>query len=166
MASKQMFLILAAVVVVAVLPLFARATEYKVGDDSGWTISFNYTAWAEGKEFWVGDRLVFTYPKEAHNVIKATGPVFESCKPGPENQVLNSGNDTIPLATSGKKWYICGIGDHCSAKGQKLAIMVQEKLLSPSMPPADPPSSADGITAVGYQVMMIVAVTIAMIVSI
>lgn len=55
MACKQTFAILAALL--AALPAFARATEHVVGDYSGWTTNFNYSAWAEGREFRVGDTL-------------------------------------------------------------------------------------------------------------
>lgn len=32
-------------------------TQFIVGDEMGWTLNFNYTAWAEGKVFRVGDSL-------------------------------------------------------------------------------------------------------------
>lgn len=53
MASKLAFLLV--IVVVAAAP--ATATDYIVGDDAGWKLNFNYTAWAQGKEFYVGDRI-------------------------------------------------------------------------------------------------------------
>jgi hypothetical protein len=31
--------------------------EFMVGDDKGWTVNFDYQAWAKGKEFHVGDKL-------------------------------------------------------------------------------------------------------------
>ncbi|MBA0881374.1 hypothetical protein Goshw_013287, partial [Gossypium schwendimanii] len=31
------------------LPAMAMAIDYIVGDDSGWTINFNYQAWAKDK---------------------------------------------------------------------------------------------------------------------
>lgn len=33
------------------------AKEYIVGDDSGWTLDFDYQAWAKDKVFYVGDTL-------------------------------------------------------------------------------------------------------------
>lgn len=39
------------------LPTICMATEYTVGDKKGWTINFDYQAWAKGKEFRVGDTL-------------------------------------------------------------------------------------------------------------
>ena len=35
----------------------AMATEFSIGDDQGWTINFNYEAWAKEKVFHVGDKL-------------------------------------------------------------------------------------------------------------
>lgn len=40
-----------------VLPTLGRAAEFVVGDDEGWTLGVNYTAWAQDKEFRVGDTL-------------------------------------------------------------------------------------------------------------
>ncbi|RVW69198.1 hypothetical protein CK203_060839 [Vitis vinifera] len=55
MASKH----LAALAIFAiVLPAVAMATEFTVGDDQGWTINFDYVAWAKDKVFHVGDKLV------------------------------------------------------------------------------------------------------------
>lgn len=33
------------------------ATDYVVGDANGWKLNFDYQAWADNKEFWVGERL-------------------------------------------------------------------------------------------------------------
>ena len=54
MASKH----LAALAIFAILlPAVAMATEFTVGDDQGWTINFDYEAWAKDKVFHVGDKL-------------------------------------------------------------------------------------------------------------
>ena len=59
MASKQMLVavVAAAALAVSFFPGLAVATEHMVGDDRGWTLNFNYTAWAETKQFVVGDTL-------------------------------------------------------------------------------------------------------------
>ena len=36
---------------------YSGPTEHIVGDEKGWTLNFNYTAWAEGRQFRVGDTL-------------------------------------------------------------------------------------------------------------
>ena len=55
MASKLLNIALA--VFAIVLPVVAMATEFTVGDDQGWTINFDYEAWAKDKVFRVGDEL-------------------------------------------------------------------------------------------------------------
>ena len=45
------------VIAVVFLPALASATDHVVGDGRGWTLGFDYAAWAESKEFTVGDTL-------------------------------------------------------------------------------------------------------------
>ena len=56
MASKLVFVVFA-IAAAAIFSNGAMAMEYVVGDDQGWRPGFNYTAWAEGKQFLVGDSL-------------------------------------------------------------------------------------------------------------
>nr|XP_043630485.1 blue copper protein-like [Erigeron canadensis] len=100
------------------------ATQFIVGDDYGWTLNFDYQAWAKGKEFVVGDKIVFKYPYGKHNVYKVDGNGFQRCVASATNESLSSGYDVITLATPGRKWYICGIGNHCVSGGMKLVIDV------------------------------------------
>ncbi|XP_058084617.1 blue copper protein 1a-like [Magnolia sinica] len=160
MASKQMY---ALAIIMAILPAIALAKEFVVGDGTGWTFNFDYQAWAAGKDFRVGDKLVFKYPAGAHNVFKVNGTAFQDCTVPPVNEALITGNDIITLATPGRKWYICGVAKHCANGGQKLAITVQSNLLAPSLPPigAEAPSLANEIMASKYQVLMVGAVAIA-----
>ncbi|MBA0702395.1 hypothetical protein Goari_000025, partial [Gossypium aridum] len=102
------------------LPAMAMAIDYIIGDDSRWTINFNYQAWAKDEVFYV----VFQYPKGYHNVFKVNGTAFKDCDIPPPSEVLTSGNDTVVLKTPCQKWYICGVDNHCSAYGQKLSITV------------------------------------------
>ena len=49
---------LALVVVILVARVFpAAATSFTVGDKSGWTLGVDYTTWASGNTFKVGDSL-------------------------------------------------------------------------------------------------------------
>ncbi|KAL6327932.1 hypothetical protein AAG906_031276 [Vitis piasezkii] len=135
MASKH----LAALAIFAILlPAVAMATEFTVGDDQGWTINFDYVAWAKDKVFHVGDKLVFKYTAGRHNVFKVNGTAFTNCTIPPANEALTTGNDVITLATPGRKWYICGVNDHCANYGQKLAITVLEAWVSPASAPPPP----------------------------
>ncbi|RVW59658.1 hypothetical protein VitviT2T_020337 [Vitis vinifera] len=99
---------------------------------------------------------VFKYTAGRHNVFKVNGTVFTNCTIPPPNEALTTGNDVITLATPGRKWYICGVNDHCANYGQKLAITVLEEWASPAPAPspstttAPAPSSAYGISVSGY----------------
>lgn len=49
------FVMLLAMGMVMVMPCFA--TDYTVGDTSGWAIGADYSTWAASKSFTVGDSL-------------------------------------------------------------------------------------------------------------
>ncbi|KGN49700.2 stellacyanin [Cucumis sativus] len=132
--------------IVAILLPCVLGKEYVVGDEHGWSINFDYQAWAQGKLFFVGDSLIFNYQQERHNVFKVNGTAFKECTPPANVPPLTTGSDRIQLKSAGKKWYICGIGFHCTA-GQRLAITVLDKgagVPSPSPSPRllpTPPAS-------------------------
>ncbi|GAA0171744.1 hypothetical protein LIER_41212 [Lithospermum erythrorhizon] len=142
MAARALMVSLV-IVSLAIVP--AMSMEYMVGGGNMWTLDIDYVEWAKDKTFYVGDKLVFMYNKEAHNVIKVNGTQFNGCvAPDPSNgAVLSSGYDVITLATPGKKWYICGFGRHCSDHKMKLVIDVLPQVATPA--PAPSPSSAGGI---------------------
>ncbi|KAK2983984.1 hypothetical protein RJ640_027309 [Escallonia rubra] len=155
MASNMLGFI---VILAIVSPALVSAKDFIVGDDKGWTTNFDYQTWAQGKDFRVGDRLVFQYPVGAHNVFKVNGTGFESCiKPAP-TEALTSGNDAIVLATPGRKWYICGIGQHCAAAGQKLFITVNSEWMAPS--PSPSANSANGIIPKFFPTAMMVVLIV------
>ncbi|KAJ0967345.1 hypothetical protein J5N97_024262 [Dioscorea zingiberensis] len=145
MASKQMLAILA--VVAVILPSITMATEFIVGDEVGWSLKGNYTAWAMGKVFNVGDTLVFNYPSDKHNVQKIGLDGFKACDSSKALETVKTGKDVITLAKPGKKWYICGISGHCDA-GMKLVINVAGGAMAPTLPPTAPsPDSSAHMTA-------------------
>ncbi|KAG9132118.1 hypothetical protein Leryth_025188 [Lithospermum erythrorhizon] len=111
------------------------AVDYVVGDMLGWTDGFDYQEWAKDKVFKVGDRL-----EGNHNVYKVDGNSFKNCHVPLQSKPLTSGNDIIELKSPGKKWYICGVADHCSFSNQKLAINVMPS--SWWWFPISPPNSA------------------------
>lgn len=141
-----------ALLMVAMMAAPAFGADYVVGDDAGWKLNVNYTAWAQGKQFHVGDRLIFKYTEGSHNVHRLSQATdFQECLIPKTTANFTSGNDVITLATPGKKWYACGVSDHCS-KGMKLGINVISDL-APSPAPAsasDPNISA----ATGYSGFM------------
>ncbi|XP_040987942.1 blue copper protein 1a-like [Juglans microcarpa x Juglans regia] len=142
MAATKYIFILA---IAATLVPSSLATDFVVGDDKGWTINFDYQAWAQGKDFHVGDKLVFKYSEGAHNVLRVNGTGFQECAAPEGTEALSSGNDEIILATPGRKWYICGVSRHCVDGKQKLAITVElpQTPVSPESAPS-PTSAARG----------------------
>ena len=52
MAFKHVFIILA-----IISPVLVSAKDFIVGDEKGWILNFDYQAWAQDKDFRVGDRL-------------------------------------------------------------------------------------------------------------
>ncbi|KAI7993106.1 Uclacyanin 1 [Camellia lanceoleosa] len=155
MASNNFLVILA--IVAVVLPSLTMATEYWVGDSSGWTINYDYQAWAKDKVFYVGDKLVFNYTMGNHNVFKVNATGFSQCIIPPSNEALTSGHDIIPLMVPGKKWYICGVGQHCAQFGQKLVINVE----GGAPAPAPMKNSAHGILNSGHQFFMAAVLAVA-----
>ncbi|KAM0069859.1 putative Phytocyanin domain, cupredoxin [Helianthus debilis subsp. tardiflorus] len=128
---------------IATLATSVSATDFIVGDEYGWTLNFDYQAWAQGKKFVVGDKLVFKYPVGKHNVFKVDGNGFKGCVVPAANESLASGYDVVTLTTPGKKWYICGVGKHCETGGMKLVIDVLA--WSPVLPfPVPAPAPAPG----------------------
>ncbi|KAF5816185.1 putative Phytocyanin domain, cupredoxin [Helianthus annuus] len=130
------------------------AKEYVVGDGSGWTLDFDYQAWAKDKVFYVGDKLVFNYASGTHNVVKVNGTGFQQCSTSSNNGTLTSGRDVIPLQTPGKKWYICGVAKHCESRNMKLVITVLSQSMSSAVA-ISPVSITYGIVAALFSGLML-----------
>ncbi|KQK20739.1 mavicyanin-like [Brachypodium distachyon] len=124
MASRQVLLMAAAAIAVAaaILPAPASAEVFKVGDDALWTLGYP-AAWTNGKTFAVGDSLKFVYPAGKHTVVEVTGQGFKECNTNGNLGSWGSGSDTIKLDKTGRRWFICGVGNHCE-KGMKLLVTV------------------------------------------
>ncbi|KAJ0790716.1 putative Phytocyanin domain, cupredoxin [Helianthus annuus] len=123
---------------------FGSAKDYTVGDTAGWALSVDYTKWAKGKTFKVGDSLVFNYDT-SHTVDLVSSSDYTTCTIGNSIASYNSGTTTIALNTTGSHYYICGIMGHCSG-GMKLRIKVTSDgspspAPTPSSIPADSPST-------------------------
>ncbi|MED6114619.1 hypothetical protein PIB30_082084 [Stylosanthes scabra] len=143
------------VVIVAIgiifFPSIALGTEHVVGDHHGWATGFDYNIWAAQKVFQVGDTLVFRYEVGQHNVYKVNASAYQNCTvPSNHSEALKSGNDVIVLASPGQKWYLCGVGQHCTT-GQRLAISVVPRTISsPPTPASDPPAPAPASSPVQH----------------
>uniref|UniRef100_A0A0E0GUR2 Phytocyanin domain-containing protein n=1 Tax=Oryza nivara TaxID=4536 RepID=A0A0E0GUR2_ORYNI len=144
MASKQMLAVAAAAVALAVLlpARGAAATEHMVGDGNGWILGFDYAAWAATKQFRVGDTLVFRYKGTNHTVVEVGGADFKACNKTASANEWSSGEDRVALDKEGRRWFFCGVGDHC-AKNMKLKITVLAAgAPAPGAPEAPPPPSS------------------------
>ncbi|KAM0850569.1 hypothetical protein ACQ4PT_052994 [Festuca glaucescens] len=132
---------LALVVVVLVARVFpAAATSFTVGDKSGWTLGVDYTTWASGNTFKVGDNLVFNYAKGLHTVVEVSAADYLACSAANPLGSDSSGASTVPLKTGGKHYFICSIPGHC-AGGMKLEVTVSGSgSSSPSSPTPTPRS--------------------------
>ncbi|KAJ8641738.1 hypothetical protein MRB53_018432 [Persea americana] len=116
MASKQMYGVLA--IFLTVLPAISLAKEFMVGDEKGWTIKFDYQAWAADK--------FSTILWEVTNVFKVNGTAFQDCIVPPANESLVTRNDDIPLLTPGGKCQ--GMADGLGS-GQSLGLGSNGSLL-------------------------------------
>ncbi|PKA52526.1 Mavicyanin [Apostasia shenzhenica] len=132
----------AAVAMAAIVPISSAATVYTVGDSIGWTIlnNPNYTAWALGKTFYVGDTLDFKYNKQYHNVLEVRQSDYAACKNGSALSEFTSGNDSVVIDTAGHHYYICGVPGHCQV-GQKLDILAVAEGQGGATASPPPPSS-------------------------
>ncbi|KAI8015930.1 hypothetical protein LOK49_LG05G01821 [Camellia lanceoleosa] len=94
---------------------------------------------------------VFQYPFGAHNVFMVNATGFQNCTPS--NLAFTTGNDKIILGTSGEKWYIFGVGEHCAVGGQKLFINVFDDRPCST-------SSTSGVTGNAFHLVMLLVVAI------
>ncbi|CAE5967635.1 unnamed protein product [Arabidopsis arenosa] len=116
-------IILYAIFSLSSLMLKSEGTEHIVGDSSGWELFTNYTNWTQGREFHVGDVLVFNYKSDQHNVMQVNSTAYTDCGIDNYTSLFTKGNDSIIISEVGELWFICAVGDHCE-NGQKLSINV------------------------------------------
>eukprot|EP00249_Psilotum_nudum_P027000 c34208_g1_i1 orf=138-692(-) len=131
----------------------AFAESFTVGDSQGWVVgSVNYTQWAAGKEFHVGDELLFNYLKQYHNVLVVDEAGYINCTTTNIMATYDNGKTMVTFSNPGAHYYICGVPGHCES-GQKLGVVVKNstpKSYSPSPTPSPvpgeflTPSSAEG----------------------
>ncbi|CAA7045328.1 unnamed protein product [Microthlaspi erraticum] len=115
------------------------ATVYKVGDADGWTAKDDvYYSWAEGKEFHVGDSLVFEYDRSSNDVTQVSGALeYQFCDSSSPKAVYITGHDTVTLTEPGFYYFISSNHVQCES-GQRLDILVVH---DPSRPIPPPPPS-------------------------
>nr|AFK47720.1 unknown [Medicago truncatula] len=127
---------------VAMLIKLAMATNHIVGGPiGGWDTNSNLQSWTSSQQFSVGDNLIFQYPPN-HDVVEVTKADYDSCQQTNPIQSYNDGATSIPLTSTGKRYFICGTIGHCS-QGMKVEIDTFAAQVSPASPVAAAPSIAD-----------------------
>ncbi|RLN04594.1 blue copper protein-like [Panicum miliaceum] len=102
----------------------ASAVTFTVGDTQGWNLGVDYDTWARGKNFSVGDTLVFNFPTGTHDVLVVSKSDYDGCNTGSAMNTIQTSPATVTLTSADNQYYICGISTHCSSGGMKLAVNV------------------------------------------
>jgi len=134
----------------AVLQCAAAAT-YDVGGTAGWVIpSTNtklYSDWVKTATFKVGDKLVFKFTTNSHNVYRVSKADYDKCATGSPMEKYETGPATITLNTTGHHYYICAYPTHCT-NGQKVSIKVSTATASsPGGSPSPSPVGSPTVQA-------------------
>lgn len=146
MEQMRAWTAIAVAMAMLVLPYNCMATNYTVGGTKQWDTGVDYTTWAAGETFRVGDNLIFTYTS-LHNVLEVSKSAYDSCTASNALNSHNGGSTSIALASTGAKYFICGTPGHCSG-GMKLGITVAAASTgtTPSSTTSPPPPSTTSNT--------------------
>ncbi|KAE9448989.1 hypothetical protein C3L33_19132, partial [Rhododendron williamsianum] len=97
------------------------ATQHVVGGSQGWDESTDFSTWASGQKFVVGDQLVFKYTS-LHSVVEVgSESAYKSCDISSTLNSLNGGNSVVKLTKPGTRYFACGTSGHCG-QGMKVKI--------------------------------------------
>ncbi|KAJ8542240.1 hypothetical protein K7X08_017106 [Anisodus acutangulus] len=133
-------LLIFVVLILSLIICSSSATNYIVGDSSGWDISTDLDTWLIGKRFKVGDVLVFQY-SSFHSVSEVTKENFEGCNTTNVLDSTKNGNTTFPLTKPGDIYFVCGNRLHCLG-GMKIHVNIENDVAaaSPAAAPEQGPS--------------------------
>ncbi|VVB09226.1 unnamed protein product [Arabis nemorensis] len=137
--TKKMILCIVLALSFTVLLGCCSAKVYKVGDSDGWAAKDDvYYDWTKGKEFHVGDSLIFEYDPNFNDVTQVSGALeYEFCDFSSPKAVYNTGHDVVTLTEPGFHYFISSNHAQCLS-GQKLDVLV---IHDPSRPVPPPPPS-------------------------
>ncbi|CAN8312562.1 unnamed protein product [Cochlearia groenlandica] len=127
-------------ITITILLTSCSATIYKVGDSiNGWTTKEDtYYEWTKGKEFHVGDSLIFEYDHNFNDVTQVSGALeYEFCDTSSPKAVYKTGHDVVTFTEPGYHYFITSNHVQCTL-GQKLDVLV---VLDPSSPVPPPPQT-------------------------
>ncbi|XP_042519351.1 lamin-like protein [Macadamia integrifolia] len=113
------------VAVLLVMISRVSSTRYIVGSNMGWTSNVNYTNWAKGKHFYLGDWLFFVYDRNQMNVLEVNKTNYDQCiETHPiHNWTTGAGRDVVPLNVTKRYYFISGKG-FCFG-GMKISVLVE-----------------------------------------
>ncbi|GMY07396.1 uclacyanin 1 [Fagus crenata] len=104
------------------------AMTHIVGRSFGWRIPANisfYQDWAKPKNFTAGDKLVFLYTTDLHNVLEVKKEDYDACTHKHVINKYDSGPTIFEVTKPGDHYFICGLKNNCQS-GQKLSISVMK----------------------------------------
>ncbi|XP_015075848.1 stellacyanin-like [Solanum pennellii] len=125
-------------ILISLIICSSSATNYIVGDNSGWDISTDLDTWLLGKKFKIGDVLVFQY-SSLHSVSEVTKENFMGCNTSNVLDSSKNGNTTFTLTKPGDRYFVCGNRLHCLG-GMKLHVNVENADGAAAGSPAAAPS--------------------------
>ncbi|GLJ32215.1 hypothetical protein SUGI_0648420 [Cryptomeria japonica] len=118
------------------------AVQYDVGGSQGWEATTDFKTWVSGKQFKVGDTLVFKYGS-LHTLDEVDKAGYDSCSTANAISSASDGNTVVKLTTAGKRYFICGTAGHCPG-GMKLEV---DSLAALATAPVAPPALAPSVGA-------------------
>ncbi|OEL18204.1 hypothetical protein BAE44_0020779 [Dichanthelium oligosanthes] len=131
----------ALVAVVAVMEAAAAAT-YTVGAPDGlWDMQTDYAQWVKTRTFHPGDKIMFTYSAELHDVVEVTKVGYDACSSANNISAFRTGNDVVALTAVGTRYFLCGLTGHCDS-GMKIRVDVVAAGAAPGPAAAGSSSSA------------------------
>ncbi|KAK4379491.1 hypothetical protein RND71_001353 [Anisodus tanguticus] len=126
----------------------AFAANHVVGGSGGWSQSGDYSTWAAGETFNVGDTLEFNYGG-SHGVDVISKNDYDNCNTGNAIESYSDGKTTIKLSKAGPMYFTCPTFGHCQT-GMKLVITVKDSSTLSDSPPSSTtpstPSDSNGAT--------------------
>ncbi|XP_027101937.2 mavicyanin [Coffea arabica] len=132
-------------VILSLVEKQASATKHDVGGSQGWDESTDFSSWASGQTFKVGDQLVFKYTPGLHSVVElGSESAYKSCDISTALDSKNGGNDVVKLDKAGTRYFACGTAGHCG-QGMKVKITTVAAATGTASP--NTPSSTSSSTA-------------------
>ncbi|CAL0321209.1 unnamed protein product [Lupinus luteus] len=124
---------------VIVFSCHCSATQFMMGDSSGWVIPpypLYYTKWSYSHFMRVGDSLEFHFDPKFCNLVQVQKSDYDHCTTLEPRLVFNTSPAIIPLKEKGTLFFVSTISNYCCL-GQKIAITVHP----PPLPPLSPSSA-------------------------